>query len=226
MAQPSLEKPKTQLLGNACETAKHHLKPSSGTAKNRTCGGSRTAPLEPPKKKKRALVHRQKTWRSRAWKSRKRSSSAMHAKQPNTTEIRAPAQHKTVHSAEPKRHLWNHLRRRKEPQYIDKKHGAAEPREAENAAPRQRMRNSATPLRHSKKKGLAAGPKRHLWNPLRRRKAPQYIDKTHGAAEPGEAENAAPRQRMRNSQTPPKTELRHSKKQDLRRVQNGTFGTP
>ena len=56
--------------------------------------------------------------------------------------------------------------------------------------------------------------------------ASQYIDKKHGAAEPGEAENAAPRQRMRNSQTPPKTELRHSKKQDLRRVQNGTFGTP
>ena len=67
---------------------------------------------------------------------------------------------------------------------------------------------------------------RHLWNPLRRRKEPQYIDKKHGAAEPGEAENAAPRQRMRNSQTPPKTELRHSKKQDLRRGQNGTFGTP
>ena len=85
LAQPSLEKPKTQLLGNACETAKHHLKPSSGTAKNRTCGGARTAPLEPPKKKKSAPVHRQNTWRSRAWRSRKRSSSAMHAKQRNTT---------------------------------------------------------------------------------------------------------------------------------------------
>ena len=109
MAQPSLEKPKTQLLGNACETAQHHLNPSSGTAK---------------------------------------------------------------------------------------------------------------------KKVPAAGPKRHLWNPLRRRKEPQYIDKKHGAAEPGEAENAAPRQRVRNSQTPPKTELRHSKEQDLRRGQNGTFGTP
>ena len=35
MAQPSLEKPKTQLLGNACETAKHHLNPSSGTAKKK-----------------------------------------------------------------------------------------------------------------------------------------------------------------------------------------------
>ena len=73
------------------------------------------------------------------------------------------------------------------------------------------MRNSQTPpkteLRHSKKQD-------------------QYIDKKHGAAEPGEAENAAPRQCMRNSQTPPKTELRHSKKQDLRRGQNGTFGTP
>ena len=46
---------------------------------------ARTAPLEPPKKKKRAPVHRQKTWRSRAWRSRKRSSSATHAKQPNTT---------------------------------------------------------------------------------------------------------------------------------------------
>ena len=111
MAQPSLEKPKTQLLGNACETAKHHLKPSSGTAKNRTCGGSRTAPLEPPKKKKRAPE-------------------------------------------------------------------------------------------------------------------PQYIDKKHGAAEPGEAENAAPRQCMRNSQTPPKSELRHNTKPYIRRSQNTTFGTP
>ena len=57
-----------------------------------------------------------------------------------------------------------------------------------------------------------------LWYPI--------PSKETGAAEPGEAENAAPRQRMRNSQTPPKTELRHSKKQDLRRGQNGTFGTP
>ena len=58
MAQPSLDKPKTQLLGNGCETAKHHLNPSVGTAentthhlnpslgtaKNSTFGGSKTAP--------------------------------------------------------------------------------------------------------------------------------------------------------------------------------------
>ena len=31
---------------------------------------------------------------------------------------------------------------------------------------------------------------------------------------------------MRNSQTPPKSELSHSKKQYIRRVQNGTFGIP
>ena len=31
---------------------------------------------------------------------------------------------------------------------------------------------------------------------------------------------------MRNSQTPPKPELSHSKKQYIRRVQNGTFGIP
>ena len=50
MAQRSLDKPKTQLLGKGCETAKHHLNPSSGTAKNSTFGGSKAAPLEPPKK--------------------------------------------------------------------------------------------------------------------------------------------------------------------------------
>ena len=64
MAQRSLDKPKTQLLGNGCETAKHHLNPSAGTAentkrhlnpslgtaKNNSFGGSKTAPLEPPKK--------------------------------------------------------------------------------------------------------------------------------------------------------------------------------
>jgi len=31
---------------------------------------------------------------------------------------------------------------------------------------------------------------------------------------------------MRNIQTPPKSELSHSQKQYIRRVQNGTFGTP
>ena len=76
---------KMQLLGNGCETAKHHLNPSAGTAENTTFGGSKTAPLEPPKKKKRAPVHRPKTWRNVAWTSRKRSSSARDAKQPNTT---------------------------------------------------------------------------------------------------------------------------------------------
>ena len=42
--------PKTAMkrVGNEAETAKHHLNPSSGTAKNTTFGGSKTAPLEPP----------------------------------------------------------------------------------------------------------------------------------------------------------------------------------
>ena len=233
MAQPSLEKPKTQLLGNACETAKHHLKPSSGTAKNRTCGGSRTAPLEPPKKKKRAPEPQYIDKKHGAAEPGEAENAAPRQRVRNSaTPLKTELRHskKKGPAAGPKRHLWNPLRRRKAPQYIDKTHGAAEPGEAENAAPRQCMRNSATPLkselRHSKKKVPAAGPKRHLWNPLRRRKEPQYIDKKHGAAEPGEAENAAPRQRMRNSATPLKTELRHSKKQYLRRVQNGTFGTP
>ena len=50
------DKPNTQLFCHACETAKHHLNPSSATAKNSTFGGSKTAPLEPPKNKKRAPV--------------------------------------------------------------------------------------------------------------------------------------------------------------------------
>ena len=70
----------------------------------------------------------------------------------------------------------------------------------------------------------AASPERASL--VRRRKEPQYIDQKHGATWPGQAENAAPRQGMRNSQTPPKSELRHSKKQYLRRVQSSTFGTP
>ena len=56
MAQPSLDKPKTQLFRQARETAEHHLNPSAATAKNGTFGGSKTAPLEPPKNKKRAPV--------------------------------------------------------------------------------------------------------------------------------------------------------------------------
>ena len=50
MAQPSLDKPKKpkpQLFRHACETAKHHLNPSSATAKDSTFGGSKTA--TPPK---------------------------------------------------------------------------------------------------------------------------------------------------------------------------------
>ena len=38
--------------------------------------------------------------------------------------------------------------------------------------------------------------------------------------------NAAPRQGVRNSQTPPKSERRHRRKHYIRRAQNSTFGTP
>ena len=146
MAQPSLDKPKTQLCRHACETANHHLNRSSATAKNSTFGGSKTAPLEslrtrkeaqyvetPYKKKKRAL------WRNLAWTSRKRSFSAMHAKQPNTTEIRAQPQQKTVH--------WTSRKRSFSAMH------AKQPNTTEiRAQPQQKTVHSA-------------GPKRHLWNP-------------------------------------------------------------
>ena len=61
-----------QLLGHGCETAKHHLNPSSGEAKNGTVCGPETAPLEPSKEKKRAPVRRPKTWRNLAWTNAKR----------------------------------------------------------------------------------------------------------------------------------------------------------
>ena len=55
---------KRQPLGNGCETAKHHLNPSSGEAKNGHSQGCEVAPLEPLKEKKRAPIRRQKTWRN------------------------------------------------------------------------------------------------------------------------------------------------------------------
>ena len=63
---------KRQPLGNGCETAKHHLNPSSGEAKNGHSQGCEVAPLEPLKEKKRAPVRRQKTWRNLAWTNAKR----------------------------------------------------------------------------------------------------------------------------------------------------------
>ena len=49
-------KAKRQPLDNGCETAKHHLNPSSGEAKNGPSQGAEVAPLEPLKEKKRAPV--------------------------------------------------------------------------------------------------------------------------------------------------------------------------
>ena len=63
---------KRQPLGNGCETAKHHLNPSSGEAKNGNSQGCEVAPLEPLKEKKRAPVRRQKTWRNLASTNAKR----------------------------------------------------------------------------------------------------------------------------------------------------------
>ena len=84
---------KRQPLGNGCETAKHHLNPSSGEAKNGHSQGCEVAPLatgakwhlwKPQyvatnaqrqplgKEKKRAPVRRQKTWRNLAWTNAKR----------------------------------------------------------------------------------------------------------------------------------------------------------
>ena len=151
------------LRGHGCETAEPQQDSNSGTAKNSTFGGSKTAPLEPPKKKKRAPVRRPKTWRNLAWtiaqmglsappnqlkakcwgemdgwgiearsfavQDRRRfgcrnTSEGTVPKRQNPSKIRAQAQQKTVRSAGPKQHLWSPLRRRKEPQRVDHKHGA------------------------------------------------------------------------------------------------------
>ena len=57
----------------------------------------------------------------------------------------------------------------------------------------------------------SAGPKQHLWSPLRREKKKR-------------APVRRPKTRFRNGRTPARFELRHSKKQYVRRVQNSTFG--
>ena len=64
--------PKRQPLGNGSETAKHHLNPVSGEAKNGHSQGCEVAPLEPLKEKKKAPVRRQKTWHNLARTNPKR----------------------------------------------------------------------------------------------------------------------------------------------------------
>ena len=63
---------KREPLGNGSETAKRHLNPRSGTAKNGHAQAAEVAPLKPLKEKKRAPVRRQKTWRNRAGTNAKR----------------------------------------------------------------------------------------------------------------------------------------------------------
>ena len=92
-ARTGIESPAPKTVENRCkrclcQAPAKHSNPSRirGQAKQNACQkNSFTLPLEPPKKKKRAPVHRPKTWRNVAWTSRKRSSSARDAKQPNTT---------------------------------------------------------------------------------------------------------------------------------------------
>ena len=69
MAQRSLDKPKTQLLGNGYETAKHHLNPSWGTAKNSTFGGVQNSTFGTPLGEEKSPIRRPKTWRNLAWTS-------------------------------------------------------------------------------------------------------------------------------------------------------------
>ena len=108
---------KRQPLGNGCETAKHHLNPSSGEAKNGHSQGCEVAPLEPLKEKKRAPVRRQVAKRDATQTKnvtqpslgQKQNGSllAMDAKQQNTTYIRAQARQKMVIRRGAKWHLWN-----------------------------------------------------------------------------------------------------------------------
>ena len=58
VTQPSPHKRKTAAAWQWCETAKHHLNPSAGKAKNDQSQGAEVAPLEPLKEKKRARVRR------------------------------------------------------------------------------------------------------------------------------------------------------------------------
>ena len=60
----------------------------------------------------------------RRWFGCRNTSEGTVPKRQNPSKIRAQAQQKTVRSAGPKQHLWSPLRRRKEPQCVDQKHGA------------------------------------------------------------------------------------------------------
>ena len=95
-----------------------------------------------------------------------------------------------------------------------------------NEARRQRSRNSQTPpkseLRYSKKHYIRRVQNGTFGTPLGEEKGPIRRPKTWRNL----AWTSAKMQLLRNSQTPPKSELRYSKKQYIRRAQNGTFGTP
>ena len=116
--------------------------------KNSTFGGSKTAPLEPTKKKKRAPVRRPKTWRNLAW-----TIASMQL---------------LGHGSETAKH------------HLNPSSGTA---------------------------NRAQATAKHYLNPSS-----------------GTAAETPPRARFRNGRTPARFELRHSKKQYVRRVQNSTFG--
>ena len=110
-----------QPLGNGSETAKHHLNPSSGEAKNGPSQGCEVAPLEPLKEKKRAPVRRQKTWRNLAWTNAKRQpigngcETAKHNLNPSSGEAKnGHSQGCEVAPLEP-------LKEKKRAPYVDKK---------------------------------------------------------------------------------------------------------
>ena len=88
--QPGQRQKSIKFLGNACEKAKHHLNPSSDKPKNDAFAtlphGSETSSSKPLKEKDKAAQSLdKKRGATQHGQRQKSSSSAMHAKKPNTT---------------------------------------------------------------------------------------------------------------------------------------------
>ena len=92
---------------------------------------------------------------------------------------------------------------------------------------------SKSELRQAQNDAFAAlphGSETSSSKPLKEKdKAAQSLDKKRGATQPGQRQNQVPRQCMRKSQTPPKSELRQAQKRWVRnpstRVRNVLFET-
>ena len=206
------------------KTAKHHLNPVSGEAKNGHSQGCEVAPLEPLKEKKKAPVRRQKTWHNLARTNPKRqplgngSETAKHHLNPVSGEAKnGHSQGGEVAPLEPlkekkkapvrRQKTWHNLAR-------------TNPKRQPLGNGSETAKHHLNPVSGEAKNGHSQGGEVAPLEPLKEKK------KAPVQPSPDKPKAAASWQWIRNSQTPPKSGLRQSEKRSFAGWRSGTFGAP